>query len=75
MQAVKSVNPYSVLSFNDSELTSYLLISDGGSGVADLETLDQHLTYSKSLVKNKIRIYDITRKQYGVYDKHDCVRS
>lgn len=73
--AIKTQNPYSILMMNDSELTSYIELSDAGSGVADLETLDQHLTYSKSLLRNRVRIYDITRKQYGAYDKYDCVRS
>ena len=38
--AVKSKNPYSILMMNDSELTSYIELSDAGSGVTDLETLD-----------------------------------
>ena len=73
--AIKSYNPYAILTLNDSELTSYIEIVDAGSGVADLDTLDKHLTYSKSLVRNRIRVYDITRKQYEAYDKHNCVKS
>lgn len=69
------INPYLILKLNDSEITSYLEISDDGSGVESLDVLDKHLTYSKSLLKNKIRIYDITRSQYAEYDRHNCVKS
>lgn len=66
---------YGELFLNDSEITSFIEIHDGGSGIADLNTLDQHLTYSKSLPRNKIRVYDVTRNQYSPYDEHDCVQS
>jgi len=55
------INPYAVLRLNDTELTSYIELTDAGSGVASLDILDKHLTYSKSLLKNHVRIYDITR--------------
>lgn len=70
-----TIDPYSILSLNDSEITSYIKIVDDGSGVADLDTLDKHLTYSKALIKNKIRVYDITRSQYEEYDKKNFVSS
>ena len=69
------VNPYATLRLNDNELTSYIELFDAGSGVADLDILDKHLTYSKALVKNRIRVYDITRSQYSEFDTHNCVNS
>lgn len=69
------VDDYATLRLNDSELTSYIEVSDAGSGVASLDMLDKHLTYSKALQKNKIRVYDITRSQYSTFDNHDCVKS
>lgn len=56
-----AVNPYAALRLNDSNITSYMKIYDDGSGVADLDTLDKNLTYTKTLLRNKIRVYDITR--------------
>ena len=69
------VDPYATLRLNDSELTSYIELSDAGSGVASLDTLDKHLTYSKALLKNRVRVYDITRSQYAKFDTHNCVNS
>lgn len=69
------VNPYAVLKLNDTEITSYIELHDAGSGVASLDDLDKHLTYSKALLKNRIRIYDITRGQYTAYNEHNCVKS
>jgi len=69
------IDPYVALKLNDTEITSYININDAGSGVADLDTLDKHLTYSKALLKNRIRVYDITRGQYEKYDRHNCVTS
>lgn len=69
------MSPYAALKLNDTELTSYLEIHDVGSGVADLDTLDKHLTYSKALLKNHIRVYDITHGQYSTYSTHNCVSS
>ena len=66
---------YDVLNFNDSDLTSCIELSDVGSGVASLDDLDKHLTYSKALLKNRIRVYDITRSQYSRFDTHNCVTS
>ena len=56
-----AVSPYAILWYNDQEITSYLNIEDDGSGMSELDILDKHLTYSKALLKNRIRIYDITR--------------
>ena len=72
---ILGVDPYATLCLNDSELTSYIELSDAGSGVASLDTLDKHLTYSKALLKNRIRVYDITRSQYAKFDTHNCVNS
>lgn len=72
---ILQTDPYAALRLNDSEITSYIKITDDGSGVADLDTLDKNLTYTKTLLKNKIRIYDITRSQYNEYDKFNCVKS
>ena len=69
------INPYAILRLNDTELTSYIELTDAGSGVASLDILDKHLTYSKSLLKNPVRIYDITRSQYETFDSHNCVSS
>lgn len=55
------IDDYATLRLNDTELTSYIEVTDAGSGVASLDMLDKHLTYSKALQKNKIRVYDITR--------------
>lgn len=71
----QDIDPYATLRLNDIELTSYIELSDAGSGVASLDTLDKHLTYSKALLKNRIRVYDITRSQYARFDTHNCVRS
>lgn len=71
----QDIDPYATLRLNDTELTSYIELSDAGSGVASLDTLDKHLTYSKALLKNRIRVYDITRSQYQQFDTHNCVNS
>lgn len=70
-----AINPYAALRLNDSNITSYIKIYDDRSGIADLDTLDKNLTYTKTLLRNKIRVYDITRSQYGEYDKANCVKS
>lgn len=70
-----AVSPYAILWYNDQEITSYLNIEDDGSGMSELDILDKHLTYSKALLKNRIRIYDITRHQYDEYDVQNCVSS
>lgn len=64
--------PYTDLILNDSSVTSYCrIVPDvdrktglAKSGMISMEQLDDYLTENYTDIHNKIRIVDITRKQY-----------
>ena len=69
---------YTMMFLNDSNLTSYVdisVVNDGvGYGKRDsIDGLDELLTSHKSLMSNKIRIYDITRSKYESIDNCKCI--
>lgn len=67
----------------DTSLTSYATISNKVNdtaqhpgGISDMESLDKLLINSSSIKPNTIRIYDITRQQYGKFNQYNgCVKS
>lgn len=81
-QYVNADNAFSYLYFNDSNLTSHLeiglkpidVLSPGKFGQKlSIDVLDDYLTSRRSVVKNTIRIVDMTRSQYDRVDNYDCV--
>lgn len=68
------LTPFSLLYLNDSTLTSYISISNKGSGKDSIEHFDDYLTNRQKVNTNTIRIYDVTRSQYESLDSYDgCV--
>lgn len=71
---------FAALFFNDDDLTSYLEIGNvdlsSYRGKDSIDSLDEYLTNSRKVHRNKIRIYDITRSQYQKLNHYDgCVQT
>lgn len=71
---------FAPLIFSDSNLTSYIEISnvniDSYNSKDSIESLDQLLTNSRKVRKGTMRIYDMTRSEYKSLDSYQgCVRS
>ena len=73
---------FSLLYFNDTNLTSYLKISlhsnsseiDSYGAAGDIDSLDNLITHQKGgLPKNTIRIYDMTRAKYQSIQNCQCI--
>lgn len=64
---------YATLFFNDTNLTSYFEIKYEKSSKSDITELDDYITKNRSVHKNTIRFYDITRSQYGILNKTDKI--
>lgn len=69
--------------YNDTDLTSYIDIKLGRyiagtqlSSGSSLEDLDNLITHRMgNFPQNRIRIYDMTRAQYGTVENYKCVSS
>ena len=86
---VQCYDNFSLMYFNDTNLTSYLNIlahptsqGEGDSyvsaygGMTHLSVLDNLLTHQQGcLLKNKIRIYDMTRAKYQSLENCQCISS
>jgi len=73
---------FSMMFYNDTDLTSYIDIKlrnfTSGAQISgsSLEELDNFITRrTGSIPKDTIRIYDITRSQYGTIQNCKCVSS